>query len=130
MGMFHRLESALSLTKSSDVSLNNIMMDASGLYPTGFHPISPEDKPDFSGPAIPKFSRTEKAPKYYLIDFGLSKKFEEGEPPRPTSKPGTDRSLPEYEDETKPINPFFVDVYCTGNLIRREFLDVSSLYPS
>ncbi|KAJ2936004.1 hypothetical protein H1R20_g1089, partial [Candolleomyces eurysporus] len=106
-----------------DVSINNIMMDASGLYPGGFHPIRIEKNPDLSNHSKAQYSRTEKPPKYYLIDFGLSKRYEENEPPIPTDKPGTDRSPPEYLDESKPINPFFVDVYCVGNMIRQEFLD-------
>ncbi|RXW11613.1 hypothetical protein EST38_g14242 [Candolleomyces aberdarensis] len=106
-----------------DVSINNIMMDASGLYPTGFHPTRPDKKTDYSGYSSPKYSRTEKPPKYYMIDFGLAKKFNEGDPILPTARPGTDRSVPEYYDKTKPINPFFVDVYCVGNMIKTEFLD-------
>ncbi|RXW18388.1 hypothetical protein EST38_g7465 [Candolleomyces aberdarensis] len=106
-----------------DVSINNVMMDASGLYPGGFHPIRIERRPDFSGYSKAKYSRTEKPPKYYLIDFGLSKRYEEGEAPIPTEKPGTDRSVPEYLDVSKTVNPFFVDVYCVGNMIRQEFLD-------
>ncbi|KAF6751423.1 kinase-like domain-containing protein [Ephemerocybe angulata] len=104
-----------------DVSINNIMMDASDLYPKGFHPIEHDMAPDYRGPVSAKYTRTEKPPQYYLIDFGLSRRLDtnDDEPYRP----GTDVSLPEYEDLTKPIDAYLVDVYCVGNMIKYEFLD-------
>ena len=98
-------------------------MDASELYSGGFHPIRPRMNADFSGYADRKYSRTERPPKYYIIDFGLSKRFEEDELVRALERVGTDLTVPEYHNDAR-VEPFRVDVYCVGNMIRKEFLDV------
>ncbi|KAF5336853.1 hypothetical protein D9611_003035 [Ephemerocybe angulata] len=105
-----------------DLSINNILMDAHGMFPDDFHPCYPIMKADWSGRAKPGKTRTEKPPKYYLIDYGQSERFYEDETPV-TEHIGTDDTVPEYEDESQVTNPFFVDVYCAGNMIKYEFLD-------
>ncbi|KAJ2932576.1 hypothetical protein H1R20_g4537, partial [Candolleomyces eurysporus] len=112
-----------NLVTHGDISLNNILMDAEGQFPSGFHPSNPAMKSDYSGSASAKFTRTEKPPIYYLIDFGLARRFEPGEEPGFSDEVGTDLTVPEYLDSTQPVNPFFVDVYCVGNMIKYEFLD-------
>ena len=111
---------------NSDISINNIMMDARDMYPRGFHPVDQDIKADYSAAVSSKYTRTEKPPKYYLLDYGLSRRFAEGEEPEPLDTVGTDTTVPEYTNEL-PIDPFFVDVYCVGNMIRHEFLDVGYL---
>ncbi|KAF6751414.1 kinase-like domain-containing protein [Ephemerocybe angulata] len=105
-----------------DISINNVMMDASGMYPQGFHPINNLRSVDFEHWIPHKYTRTEKPPRYYIIDFGLSKHIEEGESPLPM-RAGTDITAPEYLDKSKTVNAFYIDVYCVGNMIRQEFLD-------
>lgn len=101
-------------------------MDASGQYPRGFHPCSPNIKPDFSGWASPKYTRTARPPIYCLIDFGHARRFEPGEEPGFPDTVETDLTVPEYFDFTQIVNPFFVGAYCVGNMIKYEFLDVST----
>ncbi|RXW18394.1 hypothetical protein EST38_g7463 [Candolleomyces aberdarensis] len=108
----------------NDISINNVMMDARDMYPHGFHPVDQDIKADYSTGVSNKYTRTEKPPKYYLLDYGLSRRFAEGEEPEPLDTVGTDTTVPEYTNEF-PIDPFFVDVYCVGNMIRQDFLDVS-----
>lgn len=99
-------------------------MDASEMYPEGFHPVVKDNKLDWSGEVEPQGTRTEKPPKYYLLDFGLARQYEEDQP-HEVWGPGTDTSVPEFQTgNAHPIDSFAVDVYCVGNMIRTEFLDV------
>ncbi len=107
----------------------NIMMDARPMYPDGFHPRDTLLTPDYSRIAR-HHSRTKRPVKYYLIDFGISVRFEENDP-NPTAVPilSADRSVPEFqEDEDSARDPFPTDVYLLGNAIKRDFLLVSLDY--
>ncbi|KAJ7167562.1 kinase-like domain-containing protein [Mycena filopes] len=94
----------------------NIMMDATQLYPNGFHPARTDKNKDWKGKA--KYStRTRCNPKYFLIDFGLSRFYD---PVR------GDKTVPEFQGEglQRLHDPFFTDIYYLGNMIRQEFIDV------
>lgn len=111
----------------SDYAHFNIMMDASLLFPKGFHPQEPGFAPDANGLAIERRRHQVPFPRYYVIDFGLSTWFkEEHEGPRlVTGKHCQDKSVPELND-TEPYDPFKVDIYTLGNLFKVDLLDVSS----
>lgn len=103
------------------------MMDATGMYhPHGFHPVYPAMTANYDALMMSSpFTRTERPPRYYLIDFGLSQHFKEGETPLASDlRRGTDDTAPEYQDESLTLNAYFVDVYCAGNMIRKEFITV------
>lgn len=111
----------------------NIMMDASPLYNIPFHAIHQDMRYDYKGSAKASYTRTEKPVKYYLIDFGLSIRYESVDPP-PEEAPilGGDSTVPEflgndpsqrYGGLSQLYNPFPTDVYCVGNWIRQDFLD-------
>lgn len=108
----------------------NIMMDASKLYIDPFHPEYPLMKRDFSGSARFK-TRTERPPKYYFIDFGLSRRYD-ASVLNPLEYPvlGGDKQVPEFQDSgrDRPYNPFPTDVFYIGNAIKQDFLDVSLLF--
>jgi hypothetical protein len=97
------------------------MLDPSGMYPYGFHPVKIDRKKDFIGRAI-AYTRTECPPRYLLIDFGLSRQYTtrevEDEPLR-----GGDKSAPEHRSH-KLCNPFYTDIYYIGNLVRDQFIKV------
>ncbi|KAG1751902.1 hypothetical protein EDB19DRAFT_1206914 [Suillus lakei] len=102
----------------------NIMMDAKDLYVEPYHPVEPRMKRDFSGRAR-HYTRTQRPPKYYFIDFGLSRRYDPREA-TPLEYPifGGDKSVPEFQNNADvPVNPFPTDVYYLGNLIREEFMD-------
>ena len=105
----------------SDCTANNIMLDPSGMYPLGFHPSQINRDRDFRGRAK-RYTRTDRPPRYYLIDFGLSRRYPSryvvDEPLR-----GGDRTAPEHR-RGKRCNPFPTDVYYLGNLVREQFLMV------
>ncbi|KAH9954059.1 kinase-like domain-containing protein [Russula dissimulans] len=103
-----------------DCTANNIMFDASGMYPNGFHPTKIDRTRDFKGTAK-AYTRTQRPPVYYFIDFGLSRRYPSrdvmDEPLR-----GGDRSAPEHRSQRR-CNPFQTDIYYIGNLVRQEFME-------
>jgi hypothetical protein len=100
------------------------MIDASPLFPDGYHPQSVERTRDYKGTAR-HYTRTQRPPKYYFIDFGISRKYNPADRP-PLEDPiwGGDRSVPEFRRSLDPCDPFPTDVYYVGNLVREDFLDV------
>ena len=97
------------------------MLDPSGMYPNGFHPIQINRRRDFRGRAK-RFTRTFRPTRYYLIDFGLSRRYSSrnalDQPIR-----GGDKSAPEHRVGNL-CNPFHTDIYYLGNLLRERFLKV------
>ncbi|KAF9077729.1 kinase-like domain-containing protein [Rhodocollybia butyracea] len=105
-----------------DCSINNMVMDARKMYPDGHHPSRPSRTYDYKKRAR-HFSRTLAPPRYYLIDFGFSRKYESSQERTPAyaiRSGGTEP--PEYKAEV-PCDPFATDVFLVGNMIRRHFLD-------
>jgi hypothetical protein len=109
-----------------DCTANNLMYDPSEMYPQGYHPTQIDRSPDFKGRAK-RYTRTQRPPRYYLIDFGLSRYYASrnvlDEPLR-----GGDRSAPEHQSG-RLCNPFHTDIYYLGNLVREEFMRVRSPDP-
>ncbi|KAJ7147583.1 hypothetical protein C8R43DRAFT_1097128 [Mycena crocata] len=107
-----------------DCSSYNIMMDATKLYPNGFHPSSIDDNRNYKGKASYTM-RTECNPKYYLIDFGISRMYDPARgPPLDYAVLGGDKTLPECQEDNrnKLHDPFPTDIYYLGNMVRREFI--------
>ncbi|KIJ43923.1 hypothetical protein M422DRAFT_30733 [Sphaerobolus stellatus SS14] len=109
-----------------DCAAQNIRMDASAMYPKGFHAQRPWVLPEPGLPVAPWYHRTERPPKYYLIDFGISRRYNpgNGEPLEPVIL-GGDRTVPEFQGEGKysPWNPFPTDIYYIGNVIKIDYLE-------
>ncbi|KAG6809342.1 hypothetical protein H0H92_000633 [Tricholoma furcatifolium] len=109
--------------RHGDCKYDNIMADSVHLYKTPPHPFSLRETLDFSGFPSLIFSRTQKPLKYYLIDFDLAKEYPPGTPRLERVPWGGDRSVPEHKLGV-PCDPFPVDVYCLGNCIRENFVEV------
>jgi hypothetical protein len=101
------------------------MMDPTSLYPNSYHPIKTDRNRNFTGEAR-HFTRTQMPPKYYFVDFGISRRYDIGAVPLEPVIRGGDKSVPEHRTGD-PCNPFPTDVYYVGNMIRQEFLKVSNL---
>ncbi|KAI0040972.1 hypothetical protein FA95DRAFT_1683491 [Auriscalpium vulgare] len=110
-----------------DAALPNIMMDASAMFPQGFHPIYQSDLPDLSGEA-PSYSRLSAGVKYYFVDYGISSEFPLDSDPASRLVVGTlgrDQEPPELSD-TVPYDPFKLDIFVIGNIIRREYYEAAT----
>ncbi|KAJ7165137.1 hypothetical protein C8R46DRAFT_1192814 [Mycena filopes] len=103
-----------------DCSVLNIVMDPSKMYPYGFHPIKSWRNPANDDLAF-TLTRTQCWPRYYLIDFGLSRQYNpQNGPPLEEVIRGGDKSPPEHQQES--CNPFPTDIYYLGNLLKEEFI--------
>ncbi|EIW83457.1 hypothetical protein CONPUDRAFT_53400 [Coniophora puteana RWD-64-598 SS2] len=102
-----------------DISTFNLMMDGS-MFTEEFHPAQVEYTRDLTRKAR-YISRTWKSPKYYLIDFGLSRRFEEGEPHIDIRILGGVKTVPEARSK-EPYDPFLADIYCLGHWVDKEFV--------
>ncbi|KAI9451694.1 kinase-like domain-containing protein [Lactarius psammicola] len=102
-----------------DCTVNNIMFDPSRMYPKGYHPTQINRSRDFKGRAK-EYTRTDRPPRYYLIDFGLSRRYSSR---NVVDEPllGGDRTAPEHLRGRR-CNPFPTDIYHLGNLVREQFL--------
>ncbi|RDX54901.1 hypothetical protein OH76DRAFT_1429087 [Lentinus brumalis] len=110
-----------------DISKLNVMMDSTPILPSSFHPQSIRMSRDFKRWVSPR-SRTAHPVKYYITDFGLSRRYSPDET-NPLEVPifGGDKSVPEFQkDRQTPRNPFHTDIYYMGNFIRQDFLKVYS----
>ena len=102
----------------------NIMMDPVPMFPKLYHPLSKISSMDLKGYAK-YYSRTLRPTKYYLIDFGLSRRYRpEDGPPREYPIWGGDKTVPEFQHSDDPCDPFPTDIYYLGNMIRENFLKV------
>ncbi|KAH8989518.1 hypothetical protein EDB86DRAFT_2942809 [Lactarius hatsudake] len=102
-----------------DCTANNVMLEPSKIYPTGFHPVKRDRNRNFKGKAT-AYTRTQRPPRYLFIDLGLSRRY----PTRDIiDEPlhGGDRTAPEIKSRNW-SNPFHTDVYYIGNLVRGEFM--------
>jgi len=106
-----------------DISMLNVLMDGS-MYPDGWHPCDSDQMRDNPRVRAKYFSRTERPPKYFFIDFGLSRRYDpKDKAPLELPIRGGDKSVPEFQHNVHlPCNPFPTDIYYVGNLIREGVL--------
>src|SRR6267154_3115718 len=119
----------MSLLSRRDCSLKNILMDATHMYPLGFHPVE-ELFLDDRKTLAPRISRIEAGVKYYFVDYGISSYF----PPRSrrvlvVGIAGRDQDVPELSNNV-PYDPFKVDIFTIGNVLRGEFQAVGFHSPA
>jgi hypothetical protein len=120
------------------------MMNPSGMFPDSFHFMNPARTPDLKKKVKP-FTRTQRPPAYYIIDFGISEFACTRRVVAPIVIPG-DKSVPEHQECIRVrygpkaaenpeggaaadeffANPFATDIYLLGNFIRKDFILVSS----
>ncbi|KAG2141277.1 hypothetical protein DEU56DRAFT_734508 [Suillus clintonianus] len=102
----------------------NILMDGS-IFIDPWHAFDQYMSEDYKRVARHR-ARTKSPPRYYYIDFGISRKYEASNT-NPLEEPifGGDKEVPEFnEDNYKPRNPFPTDVWYLGHAIQEIFLDV------
>lgn len=104
----------------------NLMMDATRLYPYGFDPVQPASLAHTKGLAKP-LPRSCAKVKYYCVDFDLSIHSRRSRRHRPGSGTGRWDKDGSETISTVPYDPFKLDVYSLGNLLRCEFHDVRAV---
>jgi len=105
-----------------DCVMVNLLIDADAMYPEGFHPVKWSYKRDYSGRAT-YIPRSVAGVRYYFADFGISVHIPKEEPQKfVTGVQGRDQDPPELS-ETVSYDPFKLDVFIIGNMLKREFCD-------
>ena len=102
----------------------NILMDGS-MFLDAWHPNDEYMSEDLTHPARHR-TRTQSPPRYYYIDFGISRKYDASNT-NPLEEPifGGDKEVPEFKkDYNRPWNPFPTDVWYLGHAIQEMFLEV------
>ena len=100
-------------------------MDATAMYPEGFHPIRLDCHPRDLRRWAPVRSRDDVPVTYYFVDFGISSQFQPSDTDRlVVGTLGLDQDVPELSDEV-PYDPFKVDIFILGNFFSQEFVGVS-----
>jgi hypothetical protein len=90
------------------------------MYLLGFHPVEDLFMDDIKTVA-PRISRLKAGVKSYFVDYGISSYFP------PASRrglalgiAGRDQNVPELSNSV-PYDPFKVDIFTIGNILRGEF---------
>jgi hypothetical protein len=94
------------------------------MYPLGFHPVHDVFLDDVTTFA-PVISRLGAGVKYYFVDYGISSYFPPGSQRELVfGTAGRDQDVPELSNSV-PYDPFKVDIFTIGNVLRHDFLAVS-----
>ena len=110
---------------------SNILMSTREMWPEPFHVQMYHRNPTLTDDAKEPYTRTLKPPKYYIIDFGMSRQYSpDDHHPTETAPDGGDRTVPEFGDGRSRVvhDPFAVDIYCVGNVIQERILNVRPCY--
>ncbi|KAJ7502424.1 kinase-like domain-containing protein [Mycena galericulata] len=108
-----------------DCKFNSIMMDATPILKYDLHPWDHDRTREYSARAVrPLRSRTMNPVRYYWIDFDLSGEYNPSDGP-PLVEPcyGGTHGVPEWAFPERRCNPFAVDVWCLGYMIREYFTE-------
>ncbi|KII93063.1 hypothetical protein PLICRDRAFT_170855 [Plicaturopsis crispa FD-325 SS-3] len=107
-----------------DCGALNIMMDATALYPQGWHPWRLNYAPNAITKVSPVASRIDHPVRYYFIDYGLSIRFFEGESSIIRTRGGIpqEKTVPELLVDA-PYDAYKVDIYILGCVYRKELYE-------
>lgn len=101
------------------------MVDPKHMWLEPYHIMAPSMNRAYTGQVKDPYTRTARPPKYYIIDFGISRRYSPDDlHPQETLAEGGDRTIPEFQNGHTPHDPFAVDIYCVGNVIRKFILEV------
>ncbi|KII93045.1 hypothetical protein PLICRDRAFT_377913 [Plicaturopsis crispa FD-325 SS-3] len=117
-----------------DCATFNIMMDATDIYPQGWHPLRRSYARDGFTKLPAPLSRIDHHVRYYFIDYGLSIRFSEGESHIIRTRGGMpqEKTVPELLVDA-PYDAYKTDIYILGCVYRKElyekFTGLDSLLP-
>ena len=120
--LLHLCLATISHSPISDCSPKNLLVDASALYPSGYHPCKLEFTPDCRKVVRPLL-RSKHAVRYYYDDFGISSHITPGSSKLVTGRFGRNRRVPELS-KTVPYDPFKVDIFSMGQVFEEFFTEV------
>lgn len=99
------------------------MMNGHLLYDQPFHPVDQDFTIDGKHQIQPKYQRAQRPIRYYYIDFGYAKWFQDPNEPRLVVGSRARERTPE-QLSGEPYDPFKADIYQLGALLRRNLIPV------
>ncbi|OSD07005.1 kinase-like protein [Trametes coccinea BRFM310] len=106
-----------------DIMNFNFMMDPAPLVSEPYHPHMPTRSYD-TRRKVKVSTRTKHPVKYYLIDFGISRKYPaDCASPREDPIWGGIKKVPEFHKSNEPCDPFPTDVFYVGYLLWEDFVE-------
>ncbi|CAE6361321.1 unnamed protein product [Rhizoctonia solani] len=108
-----------------DIASANIMMDSQPLYDEPFHPFHKTLSLDAQRMIYPKYTRLEKRVRYYFIDMGFATWFSDPNSPRLLTGRLARTLAPEQKIDI-PYDPFAVDIYQLGIVIKQDIIPKNS----
>ncbi|CAE6459549.1 unnamed protein product [Rhizoctonia solani] len=105
-----------------DIASANILMDSRPLYEEPFHPFHQTQSIDVQRLIYPKYKRSQKGTRYYIIDLGYAKFFRDSHAPL-VATGTTAREIAPEQARCSLYDPFAVDVYQLGVMIRKDLID-------
>ena len=99
------------------------MIDLRPLYDEPFHPVHHTLSPDIQRRVFPQHRRSEKGVRYYYIDLGYAKWFQDPNAPRMIAG-GAAREMAPEQLRDRLYDPFLSDVYQLGRAIHRDLIQV------
>ncbi|KAG5653364.1 hypothetical protein H0H81_000865 [Sphagnurus paluster] len=109
---------ATNYRMNSDLTTQNIMMDARPIIPSGWHFVAHNREPD-GFTSISPLARIDHPVRYIIIDFDCSIEADSKNPPLILGFGGRDGDPPEYQTR-KPYDPFKIDVFTLGNVFYKD----------
>lgn len=103
-------------------------MDSQPLYDEPFHPFLQHCSIDGKRPIYPRYLRSQKHIRYYYIDLGYAKWFHDPHAPRTLVGARARERAPEQKSG-QPYDPFLVDIYQLGAMVRRDLIPVRLRFP-
>nr|VWO99326.1 Ubiquitin ligase complex F-box protein GRR1, putative [Ganoderma boninense] len=111
-----------------DCAFKNLMMDATSLFPDGFHPMYTDCLPQDITLSATQLSRNDVPVTYYYVDFGISTWLKSEDTDRLVmGSDGLDQDVPELSDDV-PYDPFKADIFILGNFFRQNFTQVRTIF--
>ncbi|RDB28259.1 hypothetical protein Hypma_001452 [Hypsizygus marmoreus] len=102
-----------------DLAAANIMMDATPIYPQGWHFVLDSCAPNGIDLLVP-LQRIDRPVRYFIVDFGLSLRFGPNQSHLVDGLGGRDPDPPELYSE-EPSDAFKLDIFTLGNVFFKEF---------
>ncbi|QRV72144.1 Tyrosine kinase specific for activated [Ceratobasidium sp. AG-Ba] len=114
------------LTTFSDIASDNIVMNRHVLFDEPVHPFHQNVSLDGQRVLDPRYVRSQKPVRYYYIDFGFAKWFKDPTAPQTVTGAHAKERAPEQQPDAS-YDPFKVDIYQLGAIIRRDLIPVRVL---
>lgn len=105
------------------------MMGSRDMWPEPYHIMVPYRNQAFTTHVKKPSTRTVRPPKYYIIDYGLSRQYSLNDyHPTETTPIRRFRITLKFQNDFVPYDTLAVNIYCSGDIIQESTLEVSHIF--